>query len=440
LAPRITLAKNATYTLALPGTARERDGAPLGDGGPAFLAQIQTDAAPQAGAAWIATLPAPEQSAVPVNLATVFVVLDGEVKAESGWEEALWLQEAGGNAVPAGIEQVDCASVEAKAEACLKLTPAGELEPGARYELRSGRALRDGRGAPVEPLEAKFETAAAPDREPPRFEQSACLADEKAAPFGCLAPGDTWVELRLRSDESVSVAAWANANAESGPEAGAPRAAQLVAAGEAALRLEDLEPDASFDLVLRATDLAGNSTAVRLKAATIAPLATLSITEVLADPEGADATREYVELWNFGDAAVPLQGITLSDPSGKESVVSTEAVLRPDERALLVADGFESRPQPSAASSATAQASRAMRPQSDGVPPGVRLIRAGESLTKSGIANAGEALYLRDQAGHRLSAAPARAVEQGRCLQRTSANPRSGAAEDFEQSKCTPGR
>jgi Lamin Tail Domain len=436
VAPRITLAKGAVYMLALPGTAHVRDGAPLGDGGPAFVAQVKTGDAPQAGASWLSTLPAPGQKAVPLNLATVFVASDGKVQPEpsASWNDAVWLQAADETVVPAQVERVDCKGVEGRAFACLRLELASELEPGERYELRSGRALRDASGALVEPLEATFETAGAADAAPPRFEQSHCLPDEANAQFGCLTRGDTWVELRLTADESVHVAVWAEpADGESAA------AAQLVAAGEAVLRLEGLEPESTFRFQLRAKDLAGNSTQVRVTAGTIAPLPTISITEVLADPEGADTDREYVELWNFGSDPASLRGMALADESGAASAITSDVSLAPDERLLLVTDDFEASPRPSAAAPLTGAARRDTDPGAE-VPPGVRLVRVGSSLTKGGLANGGEALYLRDEAGNRLSATPANAVGQGMCLQRISPNPRSAAKQDFGQSRCSPGR
>jgi hypothetical protein len=79
-------------------------------------------------------------------------------------------------------------------------------------------------------------------------------------------------------------------------------------------------------------------------------------------------------------------------------------------------------------------------PQLDLIAPGTRLVRVGASLTKAGLANAGEPLFLRDADQHRLSAAPARAAASGRCLQRRGSDPRSGRVEDFVEAPCTPGQ
>ena len=71
-------------------------------------------------------------------------------------------------------------------------------------------------------------------------------------------------------------------------------------------------------------------------------------------------------------------------------------------------------------------------------------MRVGTSLASGGLRNSGEALYLRDAAGHRLSAAPAKPAPQpGVCvLRRDDADPRSGEPSAFERDpagSCTPG-
>ena len=72
--------------------------------------------------------------------------------------------------------------------------------------------------------------------------------------------------------------------------------------------------------------------------------------------------------------------------------------------------------------------------------PGVQLIRVGESLAKSGLANRGEPLFLRDMQYHRLSASPALKVEPGQCVVRLPQTaPRLGDASNFAAGPCTPG-
>lgn len=415
LAPNVALAPDAPYTLALPGSARVQNGAALGDRGPAFVAALRTSSSATAGAAWVATLPGAGSTAVPPNLAAAYVALDGEV---DGIEAGIWLEAPGGAAVPAAARVVDCAELDTRATTCVRLDLGGTLQPSARYSLRSGHALHDLHGAVVEPLYASFETGGAADLQPPAFEPLPCLADEREAAFGCLLTGDAWIEIRVRADESVRVAlrSW-----ERPAGTGTLRAAQLTAAGDARLRVGGLKLGAPFELALLAIDLAGNSTEAQIESATVPALATLSIAEVLADPEGPDRAQEYVEIENFGGAEVPVQDIRLADANdATPAVIASEVELLPGARALLVTDDFD--------------------PTAGAIPPGTRLIRVGSSLTAGGLANAGEQLFLRDGDRHRLSAAPMRPAVSGRCLQRLPSDPRSGTPEDFADGACSPGR
>jgi hypothetical protein len=429
LAPRSALDPATEYTLALPGSARVKGGAALGNSGPAFVAALKTLGSASAGAAWVATLPAARSSGVPPNLEAAFVALDGAVAVDGGdFGAAIWLETPAGAAVAARVDQVDCADVETRARTCVRLGLEGALQPNARYVLRTGSALRDLHGAPVEPLSAWFDTAGAPDLEPPTFEAIACQPDESATAFGCLLIGDAWVEIRAHADESVRVVVRSLER----------QAAQLTAAGGSDLRLGGFEPGEPFDLAVQAIDLAGNTSEAQLESVAAPPLATLSITEVLADPSGPDAAQEYVEITNFGSAALDLQGISLADGSDKPSLISSRVELPAGARALLVATDFDPslvsfEPESSAAEPATAT-------PLDLVAPGTRLIRVGSSLTKAGLANAGEPLFLRAADQHRLSAAPARVAAAGRCLQRRSSDPRSGRIEDFAEAPCSPGR
>jgi hypothetical protein len=82
----------------------------------------------------------------------------------------------------------------------------------------------------------------------------------------------------------------------------------------------------------------------------------------------------------------------------------------------------------------------------DRAPPAATLlVPVGTSLTRSGLANAGEPLYLRDPHDRRISAAPrsvaaGQVARAGRCLQRVSADPRTADPAAFIVAPCSPGR
>src|SRR5947207_394630 len=52
------------------------------------------------------------------------------------------------------------------------------------------------------------------------------------------------------------------------------------------------------------------------------------INEFLPDPQGADATGEWIELWNNGNTSASLVGWRLENKAGKKFVFKNEEVAR----------------------------------------------------------------------------------------------------------------
>ncbi len=403
LVPRGALARGSTYTVALPGHGEE----------PAFVSEVLVSGDPGAGASWLGSLPAAGAFGVPPNLEAAWFALDGDL---SGSEEGLWLEDPEQRDLSHGAVTVPCAELESRAATCVRLDLERGLAADADYTLRSGRALADAHGAPIETFSASFKTRAESDREPPSFEVLGCLRDERAVAVGCALVSEQAIRLRVRASEPIRLLA----------RSGEQRAARLLAGGEGALDLEGLPRATLIDLELRAIDLAGNSVRAQLQLHTEAALAPVHITEVRADPAGPEPEQEYVEIASFATTSVALEGFSIVDAADARASTITRAVeLPPGARALLVADGFDpadSLDQPP--------------------PPGTPLIRIGNTLTRAGLANSGEPLILRDAEGRRLSAVPTwAATGRGSCVHRLDgADPRSDAADAFRDGPCTPGR
>jgi hypothetical protein len=103
------------------------------------------------------------------------------------------------------------------------------------------------------------------------------------------------------------------------------------------------------------------------------------VSEVYANPVGAEPAQEWVELFNDGSSAASIGGCTLSDGGG--SAILPDAILAPGAYALVVNPSFVA---------------------DDGVDPppaqGTLIVRVG-SLGQSGLSNEGEALVVRDPDG-----------------------------------------
>jgi hypothetical protein len=312
---------------------------------------------------------------------------------------------------------VPCDAIDSAATTCVRLDLQAPLDAPSRHQLRTGRALVDAHGAAIEPFSASFTTS--DDAPLLTFARGDCALDEVVLPIGCALLGDDRVQLHLEPSTLARVSI----------ELGSEQVARMSSGSPIDLTFDQLSANTPYSVAVTAYDASDVAHESAFSISTLRPLATVSISEVRADPLGAEPAQEFVELFNYGAAAVDVEGFTLSDsPTEIGTTVDAAGVVPAGGRALLVARGFD----PSE-----------MR---DAMPaPGAILIRVSASaLTRSGLANSGEPLFLRDREGHRISAAPATPPPKpGVCNVRTSVDPRSGAPGSFDYDAadgCSPGR
>ncbi len=379
--------------------------------GEPFVAALRVSVDPAAGAAVTDSWPPDGASAVPPSIRELIVRFDGPV---DGLRDGVALLEPDGAMVPSIVRPFACDAFGWEGGLCAVLAPDRSLAPSTAHRLVVGETVLDATGAPVGPWTARFTTSAEGADEPPALLALPCALDEVAIDDGCVLADDGRVVLRIAASEPVRATLSI-----------AGRTVREVAPrGTATLAALDLPPDTELATVLRLEDLGGNVVERALALRTTEPLLSLAIVEVRADPLGAEPRQEYVEVLNFGEDGVDLEGISISDrPDSAGDAVPRPQRLAPGQRALLVADGFD--PEDPA--------------DSPPVPPGVPLVRVGASLATGGITNAGEALYLRDGAMRRLSATPALPAAAGSCIVRTGADPRGDAPHLFAIAPCTPG-
>jgi hypothetical protein len=393
LVPLSALTADAEYTLAFVPRQGEQ------------TFSVRISASPAAGARLVQSLPAELDTRVPPNLRRALLRYDGYVAGPVA--DLLALRGAEGE-VPSRAQLRACSELGFAEGDCAEVTALAPLLPLSRYTLSLQAGLVDATGAALPAQEISFRTAASDDQHAPLFLATECAKDELKLGAACALLGEAEVSLRARADENGSLAL----------TCGGKSRADLGSAGEFALTLALTEPQAC---VLSLTDAAGNSREGVLDLAPQADLAKLAIVEVRADPLGPEPSQEYVELLNFGDTALSIEGFTLTtDVFAAGSRIVSASALAAGERVLVVPADFDSAET------------------SDGaLPAGVRVARLERALA---LRNDGAALLLRDARGRRLSASPALSGgSAGQCIARTGTQLRSAAPGEFRPAACTPG-
>ncbi len=181
-----------------------------------------------------------------------------------------------------------------------------------------------------------------------------------------------------------------------------------------------LPPAQQVDVEVAVVDLAGRVHATSLTITTAPPMPHVLLSEVLANPIGAEPDQEWVELYNDGLAEADLTGFTLADIGGVTAL--PPAVLPPGAFALVVNEPFveddELDPPPA---------------------KGTLLLRVPK-LGKTGLKNDGEPLKLLDAKGAVVSRFPATPkTKAGESLSRISPSAPDGAPSSFEAGSPTPG-
>ncbi len=185
----------------------------------------------------------------------------------------------------------------------------------------------------------------------------------------------------------------------------------VVAPGRS-LVLRGFEPSSPARVTGLAFDALGERVAIDVEIE-MAPLRPhLVLNEVLANPVGAEAAGEWIEIANDGSRPADLDGFVLDDAI--EPVVLPAHVLEPREMLLVVAESYSPDPE------------------LDLVPPGGVPIVSVPRLGRSGLANAGELLRLREPNGNVVSRFPAReARDPGQSVARRTPDAPDGDSASF---------
>jgi hypothetical protein len=370
IAPLRALQPHARHSLLL--FLRDRSGAPLVDDhgvGGVWRAELVTADEGSAGPEARLSMPLPGATDVPPNLARVDTEFARPVALAP--DARLTLEAMNGGAIDLVAPEPCPGWVPGL---CLRWQIEGVILPDMSYRPGYGTLL-DLLGRPAVPpfASTSFATAATPDSAAPALADAALriLGPCVYASFTATEPVQARLTIAGRADEA----------------AGGPGLITL------ALRLDALErgPGAALAATLTVEDLAGNFAERALEAVPEDSLApALGLTEVLANPRGAEPTQEFVELadlrasgaaqaWSgLRLADLPVEGLLLALAAGETpGDPLPEFSTRPGERVLVVASGYD--PNDGADPPPT---------------PATTLVRVDGSLAAGGLKNAGEPLVL----------------------------------------------
>ena len=263
------------------------------------------------------------------------------------------------------------------------------------------------------------ETDAA-DTSSPALSTGPCTAPGRTDADMCVVEGAASASIRFETDEPAAVSVIGGDGVVSGVLSPEWASAHLVVAAGLSFGI-------SRTVTVSASDVNGNVTTQTIALSGIDAPAVV-ITEVAADPVGAEPDQEFVEVMNIGPVAVDLTGWMIDDNGDANGdLLPAGTVLDAGAVALLVASSFD----PSSADDPT--------PSSTAV-----LVRLETSIGSNGLKNgAAESVELYDGAGMLVSQYNGEAgpPKEGLSAHRRIAEMPFGDPEVFnaEPSDATPG-
>jgi len=297
----------------------------------------------------------------------------------------------------------------------------GCLDLGLLDELVPIDAGSEGAGADVD-TDADADGDGPPptdedDTAAPALLPVSCAPGEDAREGLCIAWGPGTAAIRLGTDEPATI----------GPTAPEGVRAEVVSepwALEHVVVVAGLPPLVEVDFAISLADVNGNSAEhALLLTALDGPM--VAITEVLADPMGAEPAQEFVEIANYGAATVDLAGWMIDDNGDDNGdLLPDGCAIAPGQAALLVAADYD----PASAEDPAPAA-------------GALIIHLGSSIGTGGLKNdAAETVELYDADGEIVSAYDGRIGDpaEGRSAARVRAEAPDGCPLAFGDAPLDP--
>ena len=312
-----------------------------------------------AGMASVAALvnPSAGTAGVPMNLEGVTIRFPVAVTVPDGGVTITGAGRSAGLAIPVAAPCPDSGVAN-----CVQVPLSESLLPAATYVVAIGRDVVDNNGhaLPAGPV-GHFVTAADEDLAAPAI---IALSVQPSGPC---------VLVSFQTDEpAAATVVIRSGDVERDVPAGAGSVNFAVAVSVATFAA-----GSDLQILARARDLAGNVSESAAVALTVpATLSPLAITEIHANPAGAEPTQEYVEVRNLGSVPVDLSGVSVEDAKGSDMLPAS--TLNAGAYALIVPAAFDPASPVDTAPLA-----------------GTQLIHIDSRLGSDGLSNSGEIVRLR---------------------------------------------
>ncbi len=171
------------------------------------------------------------------------------------------------------------------------------------------------------------------DSTPPSIIGLACASEEDTVEGFCVASGPAGISLRFETDEPATVALEGPAGWES---------RVFSEAWDAAHHGGLFGPSGmEATATVTARDVNGNEAGVEIPIRT-ADGVPIAITEILADPLGAEPDQEFVEIVNLGEAAADLSGWMIDDNGDADGdLIPPGMLLAPGQTAVITSPDYD---------------------------------------------------------------------------------------------------
>ena len=195
---------------------------------------------------------------------------------------------------------------------------------------------------------------------------------------------------------------------------------------DAIIGIIDLSPNKYYNFSIWAENrYTQNSEIIYCNIKTEKEKPTVVINEVLYNPKGKEPDQEFVELYNFGEEAIELDGWKIKDENGED--ILKDVIILPYDYIIIVGENYS------------------IENRMDPLPPLEKIVYVEGSIGGNGLKNRGEVVSLYDDKGELISWFPysKRIEEEGSSWERVNPKLPDTSPQNWKKNKnnsSTPGK